>query len=92
MLLLQQFETCRILYRKTGSHFWFGLSDSATERTWLWVNGEHDVRDNALWHQNQPDDYRGNQDCANIVEWSHRLKADDGECSAAFKVVCEKRI
>ena len=59
-------ERTRILL-KSGTEiekrFWIGLSDTAVENNWVWVDGTSMSYNN--WSSNQPDNYN-NEDCVHI--------------------------
>ncbi|XP_026112891.1 asialoglycoprotein receptor 1-like [Carassius auratus] len=74
----------------TGSseHFWIGLTDIEVEGSWKWVDGS--TLTSGFWASGdkQPDNYQGNEDCANTrsSEWY------DTSCDGSVKWICEKRI
>lgn len=64
-------------YHSWRPSVWIGYSDQAVEGSWVWS-------DRTLpasfpnWDQGQPDNYKGNQDCA--VMWKDAGKWDDASC------------
>ena len=45
-----------------GQIVWIGLTDAASEGTWVWMDGSPVVY--SLWHAGQPDNYGSDEDCA----------------------------
>ena len=78
--------------------YWIGLSDSASEGTWLWLNGNRaNPDDGSLWLPGYPrtGSNGNNADCAVAVfEPGHlgRLFVYDGPCSGNRQAVCEKPV
>ena len=78
--------------------YWIGLSDSASEGTWLWLNGNRaNPDDGSLWHPGRPrtSSSGNNADCAFAVfEPGHlgRLFVYDDSCSSNYQAVCEKPV
>ncbi|MBL0216649.1 MAG: hypothetical protein IPQ07_22545 [Myxococcales bacterium] len=64
---------------------WVGISDTATENTFLTVKG---VPATFLpWDTNQPDDQGPGEDCVIIHEQNSKLR--DERCNDGFRAVCE---
>ena len=72
-----------------NAYFWIGVSDIASEGTWIWVNGETASNSDLIWDSGQPNSYGGNQDCGGIFHPS--ALADDGTCSESTFGLCEKK-
>ena len=72
---------------------WIGLSDRANEGTWVWVNGERArVPAAVLWIVDQPDDFRNNEDCGEVIADNVRAYGtNDVHCSRPQIGLCEKR-
>ena len=78
--------------------YWIGLSDSASEGTWLWLNGNRaNPDDGSLWYPGDPltgssgNDY----DCAHAIFHpgdSDGLFVGDRPCSWDFPALCEKPV
>uniref|UniRef100_A0A668S743 C-type lectin domain-containing protein n=1 Tax=Oreochromis aureus TaxID=47969 RepID=A0A668S743_OREAU len=72
--------------------FWFGLTDSAEEGRWLWVDGSL-----IYWGYNEPDDWKGDypdgEDCGRMGvkgETSDLNSWFDASCNVAHRSICEK--
>ncbi|XP_069065370.1 CD209 antigen-like protein C isoform X2 [Pleurodeles waltl] len=68
-----------------GKEHWIGLSDSAQEGTWQWVNGAP-LRV-SFWQSGEPNNAKNDEDCAEIeptVTWN------DDDCSSSRHWICEK--
>ena len=68
-----------------STNFWVGLYDRVTEGTFVWGSG----RDLSIkhWNSGQPNNYKGNEDCARFYNGGlddHSCKDDTAE------VVCQK--
>ena len=81
-----------------GYYYWIGLSDSAMDGTWRWLNGNRANRDDgSLWHPGHPrtGSSGNNRDCAvaffneNIYD---ELSVYDAPCSNNYRVLCEKPV
>ena len=79
--------------------YWIGLSDSASEGTWLWLNGNRaNPDDGSLWYPGRPrtGSIGNNFDC--VVAPFHPGSLDDGlfvwdfPCSNNRRAVCEKPV
>ena len=76
--------------------YWIGLSDSASEGTWLWLNGNRaNPDDGSLWASGRP--YTGssgnNYDCA-LADFrpGSELFVYDAPCSFIYLALCEKPV
>ena len=80
--------------------YWIGLSDSAHEGTWLWLNGNQaNPDDGSLWGPGRP--FTGssgnNRDCAD-VHLHNSFRGDDvffvhdTPCSNIRRALCEKPV
>ncbi|KAK3525362.1 hypothetical protein QTP86_031094, partial [Hemibagrus guttatus] len=71
---------------------WIGLSDSAEEGKWMWVDGT--TMTTGFWWQGEPNDYDGIEDCAatgskfaeaEVTTWA------DYPCGTKLHAICEKK-
>ncbi|XP_071807916.1 CD209 antigen-like protein A [Asterias amurensis] len=68
--------------------FWIGCNDIDAEGTWVCLGeGTIDVQDKR-WMSGQPDNYKGNQDCAvgRDAGWN------DGHCGNTRKLICQRPV
>ena len=82
----------------SGDYYWSGLSDSASEGTWRWLNGNRaNPDDGSLWFPGRPSTGSGanNIDCA-AADFRHRsvdgLFVWDDSCSHNRQALCEKPV
>ncbi|XP_072303217.1 lactose-binding lectin l-2-like [Eucyclogobius newberryi] len=67
---------------------WIGLSDIHKERSWMWSDGCPVVF--TMWHHVQPDDYQGQENCAEI-NWNGHKQWNDRYCLDTAPSVCATR-
>ncbi|MFZ5477905.1 MAG: MopE-related protein, partial [Myxococcota bacterium] len=71
-------------YALEGTGWWIGLSDVATEGTFVWQESAATYTD---WRAGEPNDYGGNEDCGAYAtsggQWN------DKDCAQALPYVCE---
>uniref|UniRef100_A0A3B4Y7V5 C-type lectin domain-containing protein n=1 Tax=Seriola lalandi dorsalis TaxID=1841481 RepID=A0A3B4Y7V5_SERLL len=85
----QSFLKNRLQKMDNRDKFWIGLTDSAVEGEWLWVDGSQLSK--SFWFWQEPDNWRlenpDGEDCARMGEgwwW-------DKSCKAPQKSICEKQ-
>ncbi|XP_052425088.1 hepatic lectin-like [Carassius gibelio] len=71
-----------------SEHFWIGLTDIEEEGRWKWVDGSNINITSGFWARGEPNDYQGNEDCAN----THSSGWFDTKCDNSVKWICEKSI
>ena len=67
--------------------WWIGLSDTATEGTFVWSDGTPLDAGLGLWGNNEPNDSGGNEDCVQLVPWSG-ARWNDLDCGRQLPFVC----
>ena len=78
--------------------YWIGLSDSASEGTWRWLNGNRaNTDDDSLWAPGTPrtGSSGNNRDCAFAVFGPGRIDGSfvcDDSCGSNHKALCEKPV
>ena len=79
--------------------YWIGLSDSASEGTWLWLNGNRaNPDDGSLWLPGRPltGSSGNNRDCAFALFRPGSLVDElfvwDDPCSFNNRALCEKPV
>ena len=78
--------------------YWIGLSDSASEGTWVWLNGNRaNPDDGSLWYPGPPltGSSGNNRDCALASFRPGRfggLFLGDDPCSDIYRSLCEKLV
>uniref|UniRef100_A0AAZ1WW91 C-type lectin domain-containing protein n=1 Tax=Oreochromis aureus TaxID=47969 RepID=A0AAZ1WW91_OREAU len=82
----------RFLQTKTEK-FWIGLTDSAEEGRWLWVDGSPLNESLTFWFDGEPNSYPvedpDGEDCAMMGHWEIMLWFDNS-CKRTFRSICEK--
>ena len=68
-----------------GGAWWIGATDDATEGTWAWVDGTDFSFER--WGFGEPNDFGGNEDCAQLIAVNGRW--NDVSCADAYAFVCE---
>jgi hypothetical protein len=72
-----------LLQSVIGADAWIGFSDSATEGSFAWTNGE--ALNYSNWDSGQPDN-AGEEDCGRVKLGG---KWDDTSCTASHRSICE---
>ena len=81
-----------------SGYYWIGLSDSASEGTWRWLNGNRaNPDDGSLWLPSRPltGSSANNYDCAFAIFEPGRfggLVVYDDSCSSNYRALCEKPV
>ncbi|CAI5691514.1 unnamed protein product [Oreochromis niloticus] len=80
--------------------FWIGLTDSAVEKTWVWVDGSPLNESLKFWSGKEPDNWNGTngeypdgEDCARMGEQGGAVDLKcwfDAFCSNPNRSICEK--
>ncbi|KAK7909292.1 hypothetical protein WMY93_013976 [Mugilogobius chulae] len=66
---------------------WIGFSDAQYNNYWFWANGERTRY--TRWCRGQPNNYRGNQNCAYLNYSSNCW--DDVYCTYRYPYICERK-
>ncbi|XP_024654238.2 C-type lectin domain family 4 member E [Maylandia zebra] len=71
--------------------FWIGLTDSAEQGRWLWVDGSPLNESLSYWNYKEPDNWR-EDDCVMMGEKSHGYQKSwsDTSCKVSRRSICEK--
>ena len=75
--------------------FWIGASDIASEGNWVWLNGESASSSELIWASGQPNNHRGQEDCAVVIGYLGSFnvgRAADESCTSLYQGLCEKQI
>ncbi|CAJ1059160.1 CD209 antigen-like protein E [Xyrichtys novacula] len=75
-----------------GPEDWIGLTDSAQEGSWMWVDGTPVTT--TYWSGGQPNSSKGDQDCGEMWKDSKQKKGlwNDEDCSLNNTWICEKKL
>ncbi|KAL3836018.1 hypothetical protein ACJMK2_021471 [Sinanodonta woodiana] len=74
-------------YQGLSHDFWIGLHDNNEENKWEWTDGTPFLW--RKWAPNQPDDWKGREDCAGITQYNPLF--NDYFCTAENMYVCERQ-
>ncbi|XP_051540618.1 C-type lectin domain family 4 member M-like [Myxocyprinus asiaticus] len=86
LLIINNINKQKFVTKVTGgNNIWIGLTDSADEGTWKWVNGS--TLTSGFWKSGQPNGQRI-ENCAvsYLTGWF------DYSCNNAYKWICEKSL
>ena len=67
-------EALRFLKPSEANYLWIGLTDRAKEGTWVWNSGREATY--TAWRSREPNNHRGNEDCAFYQFRSHGVWND----------------
>jgi len=74
------------LAKDTTDLVWIGASDHNKEKTWTWADGSKWAFSN--WAPNEPNNFRGNQDCGG--PWHNGKDWDDQNCNSQKAFICQR--
>ncbi|KAL3984236.1 C-type lectin domain family 4 member E [Sarotherodon galilaeus] len=90
----------RAVMTEAEDKFWIGLTDSAVEGRWVWVDGSPLNESLKFWTGNEPDNWNGHngehpegEDCARMGKKGGAVDLKcwfDAFCSDPYKSICEK--
>uniref|UniRef100_A0A3P9DKC5 Immune-related, lectin-like receptor 4 n=1 Tax=Maylandia zebra TaxID=106582 RepID=A0A3P9DKC5_9CICH len=71
--------------------FWIGLTDSAEQGRWLWVDGSPLNESLSYWNYKEPDNWR-EDDCVMMGDKGDRYQKSwsDTSCKVSRRSICEK--
>ena len=75
-------------FLRFGGKWWVGLTDAASEGTWVWSNG--DAVSYTNWASGEPNDSGGNEDCTQLGRYYPSKTWNDEPCSSTFRFICEE--
>ena len=73
----------------TTAPFWVGITDTEVEGEWRWPDGTPLTYE--PWHEGEPNDWGGKEDCA-ALNWHGSVKWNDIGCDSRFGFICERSI
>lgn len=90
----EQFENALYLIKQTGNtnvtdNYWTSGSDIYNENNFIWMSTGQ-VFDYEPWHDYQPDNYKDNEDCAELRNYKNVYKLNDSNCLAKSYFICSK--
>lgn len=68
---------------------WTDAVDLGSENNFYWQSSGEKM-DYSPWHETQPDNGGGNENCAGIVKWFKNIRLNDDDCSKAFHFICSQ--
>ncbi|XP_076735529.1 C-type lectin domain family 4 member E-like [Maylandia zebra] len=90
----------RDVMNEAEDKFWIGLTDSAVEGRWLWVDGSQLNQSLTFWRMKEPDNWNGThgehpdgEDCVRMGEKSEAGSLEwwfDAFCSKPHRSICKK--
>ncbi|GFR71574.1 perlucin C protein [Elysia marginata] len=76
------------LNKVSGNHFFTGGNDLKKEKDWRFFYSNRPISF-TKWHESQPDNYRGNEDCLEIRKDLGDYDYNDNSCTFTGKFICE---
>ncbi|XP_062891694.1 C-type lectin domain family 10 member A-like isoform X1 [Mobula hypostoma] len=87
LVVINNEEEQEFLRRTLQMRYWIGLSDTASEGDWRWVDGTDYSSSLTYWSEGEPNDGDHGEDCAEIFD---NGKWNDLPCSNIQHWICEK--
>ncbi len=81
----EQLRVARLASRLTPMPFWVAVTDAEVEGEWRWPDGTQLSYE--PWHEGEPNDWGGEEDCA-TMNWFGAVKWNDIGCEERFGFVC----
>nr|XP_039249899.1 C-type lectin lectoxin-Thr1-like [Styela clava] len=76
------------LVKSGGYKTWIGLNDIQEENTFIWEDGVTATAGSTPWHEGEPNNFDGNEDCVEVVRRSN-WELNDNICTHQYKYLCE---
>jgi len=95
LVVLEDRNEAEWLRRAAGELFpqpyWLGLSDQEREGRFAWVDGtQPDDHGFAHWHENEPNDWKGHEDCVVFYAGDESARWNDVPCEEHAGAICEE--
>ncbi|XP_078683787.1 macrophage mannose receptor 1-like isoform X1 [Branchiostoma floridae x Branchiostoma belcheri] len=76
--------------RNPSAHYWIGLNDQESERTWIWEDGTPHNRtgDFGRWHPNEPNHVNHDDDCS-FYHYGEAATWGDMSCARSELFICQ---
>ena len=91
LILLTYCSEIRNVFNNERTNAWLGISDSGSEGTWKFTNGERASNMVFSWYPGEPNNSDNNEDCAclshNVYYPNHILQ--DLPCQYHRRVMCQ---
>ncbi|KAG7325900.1 hypothetical protein KOW79_010825 [Hemibagrus wyckioides] len=90
LVIINSQEEQEFLSQMFSGEAWIGLSDSAEEGKWMWVDGTKMTT--GFWWQGEPNDYEQKEDCAATGSRHAKAKVTtwaDYSCETELNAICE---
>ncbi|KAL2079235.1 hypothetical protein ACEWY4_024979 [Coilia grayii] len=71
--------------------YWIGLTDSAEEGKWRWVDNSLLNNNTKYWRGTEPDNWKDQEDCARVNVNRVRDSWYDSSCEDRYKRICESK-
>ena len=71
----------------SGAAVFIGISDIASEGTYVWINGDTSTRNELGFLQNEPNNLGGNENCLELTPIN---LLNDLTCTDARQALCER--
>ena len=73
--------------RIKNTKFWIGFNDMEEEGNFLWMDGS--LGNFSNWHDNEPNNFNGEQHCTYIDVGRFNYKWDDAQCRHSYSFMCK---